>query len=521
MTLFHYDPRAARPTAPRGDHQTEALVAHVERHIAPVETVYVEIISETVHVDVLITAAVPHLPYRLALTSGLSDLPMRVPQGAQHLAHAEILALLPREWPIDERSFADPRWFWPIATLRRLARLPHEHGSYFAFGHTLGNGEPPAPYHPSTQLAGAVLLQAPNLPRELHTVSIQGHTGPRTVHLLSFVPLYAEEIALARASGLDALTSRLVALGIDGVLRVDRPNAAAPSLAVSRQGGQVSTSAFVSAAPSGIGMTEAAQLQSMAQGALGPNDRASAVNAAARLLVGGQYEAAIAAYKAIGEADPSRRGLAAGQIGAACFFLGRYEEAITWYRTSAEWGEEAAMVRDNIEEAEAELRKRGRPVPSAFPSAGPPPASAAPMPQGPSLPPGALRDTIRNMALSAKGRRLHFAEDLPANKAAHAREILGPHAAEPVVAFFDLTLMGGGRDAVVLTDQTLVARDGGERVVVPLAAVASPLLVGTLEDRVQVVANGATLTFPVGNHGETLVRVLSAIAMVVHRARMG
>jgi hypothetical protein len=118
-----------------------------------------------------------------------------------------------------------------------------------------------------------------------------------------------------------------------------------------------------------------------------------------------------------------------------------------------------------------------------------------------------------------RGRRLHFAEDLPPKKAEHAREILGAHAGEPIVAFFDLTLMGGGRDAIVLTDQTLAARDGDERVVVPLASIASPLLVGALEDRLQVQANGATVTFSVGNHGETLVRVLGAVATTVHRAR--
>ena len=518
MTVFRYHPRDARPSAPRGDHQTEALVAHLERHVAPVETVFAEIVSETVHIDLIFTAAVPLLPYRVALTSGLSDLPMRVPAGAEPYWYAELFVLLPREWPIDERAFADDRWFWPIATLRGLARLPHEHGTYFAYGHTLGNGEPPAPYHPSTRLAGAALLNAPNLSADAHTASVPGAAGPRNVQLLSFVPLYAEEIALTRAQGLGALTQRLVAAGIDGVLRLDRPNVAGPSLSFESDGrGQVSTSAFVGAAPQGLDMGRARELQASAQAALSPADRDSPVNAAARLLVGGRYEEAIAAYKAIGEAQPDKRALAAGQIGAALYFLGRYEEALTWYRTSAEWGEDPAMVRDNIEEAEAALRKRG-PAPTAQPAhVGASPAAHAPL--AAPLPPGVIRDVIRSMAQADRGRRLHFAEDLPPKKAEHAREILGAHAGESVVAFFDLTLMGGGRDAVVLTEQTLAVRDGDERVVVPLASVASPLLVGALEDRLQVQARGATVTFSVGNHGETLVRVLGAVATTVHRVR--
>jgi hypothetical protein len=175
------------------------------------------------------------------------------------------------------------------------------------------------------------------------------------------------------------------------------------------------------------------------------------------------------------------------------------------------------VVRDNIAEAEVELRKRGRPVPQPVTST---PAAPQVAPSPPvTLPPGVIRDVIRGMAQADRGRRLHLAEDLPPKKAEHAREILGTRASEPVVAFFDLTLMGGGRDAIVLTEHTLAMRDGDEHLAVPLAGVASALLVGTLEDRMQISSSGSTLTFSVGNHGETLVRVLGAVAMTFHRAR--
>lgn len=517
MTLFRYDPRQARPTAPRGDHQTEALVAHVERHVAPVENVFIEIVSETVHLDVIVTAPTPATPFRLVLTSGLSDLPMRVPAGAEHLRYAELFVLLPPEWPVNEGAFSEERWFWPLRAIRGFARLPHEHGSFFAFGHTLGNGEPPGRYDESTLFAGGALLQAPNLSPAFHTVSIAG-PNPKTIHLLAFVPLYGAEIALARTQGLDALTTRLGAAGVDAIVRVGRPDLVLDVRHVEHGTAGATSYAHVSVPPGGVSMADAQRLQDAAQGALSAGDRASAVNAAARLMMGGKYEEAIVAYRAIGEADASRRGLAAGQIGAACFFLGRYEEALTWYRNSAEWGEDPSMVRDNIEEAEAALRAHGRPIP-------PPPQHGASIPPTGAAPSGAvasgqlasLRDVIRNAAQSERGRRLHFAEDLPPKKATYAQEILRQHASSPVVAFFDLTLMGGGRDAVVLTEHALVARDGDERVELPLHGVASPLLVGMLEDRIQVTVNGAMMTFPCGDHGETLVRVLSSIAHVVHR----
>lgn len=394
----------------------------------------------------------------------------------------------------------DDRHFWPFRTLRTLCRIPHEYGSYFAFGHTLANGNPAGPYHASTQLSGAVLLQNPNLPAAFHFATLASglHPEGKRVNIYSLIPLYQDELQYALAHDTEALSGLLGAGQVDGVVRIDRHSACATWRDGTRQMGHVID------APSGMSMSQALQLHDTVVSKLSPADRASAVNAAARLMLEGQYAAAIDAYTKIGESDPEKRGMAASQIGAGHFFLGRYEEAIAWYRHALGHGEDARTMQDNIEEAEAELRKLGRPIPSAaVPNAAVPNAAR---PQQVSM-----TDTIRGYLASKRSRKIHLAEDLPPKKQASAIRILSPHTAEPLVAFLDITMMGGGDDAVVLTDTMLCAKEYDDWVAFSLGEFTNPEFTGVLQDTIRVSLGSSTLKFACGGHGELLLPLLELI----------
>ncbi|MDQ3035527.1 MAG: tetratricopeptide repeat protein [Myxococcota bacterium] len=113
------------------------------------------------------------------------------------------------------------------------------------------------------------------------------------------------------------------------------------------------------AAPSPAGMAAARALQSVAQSVLSSSDPVSMrINEAARLMTSGDYEACAAAYHAIAESHPEERGTCWSQIGAALYFMGRYEEAIQWYEAALREGADASDMRDNIDEARAALAKR-------------------------------------------------------------------------------------------------------------------------------------------------------------------
>lgn len=115
-------------------------------------------------------------------------------------------------------------------------------------------------------------------------------------------------------------------------------------------------------AASGMSHDEASRMQAAVQARVqAPVGSSSArVNQAAKLLVGKKYTEAIQAYQEVAQDFPDRAGVAASQIGAALYFLGRFDEAIAEYRRAVTLGESADMMRDNIEEAEAALRTQGR-----------------------------------------------------------------------------------------------------------------------------------------------------------------
>lgn len=66
-----------------GGDDTEAIVAHYERYLGPVENVWHELASDTVHIDVHHVPPGPDRNYHTLFTTGTSDLPMDAPSGAE------------------------------------------------------------------------------------------------------------------------------------------------------------------------------------------------------------------------------------------------------------------------------------------------------------------------------------------------------------------------------------------------------------------------------------------------------
>jgi len=99
----------------------DAITGHAEKFWGPVETVFHEIISEYVHLDVLFVAPTAARPFRKLVTSGMSDRPMTAPLDGEKFA--ELVISLPADWPVDETSRKEDRHYWPIRQLKYLARF--------------------------------------------------------------------------------------------------------------------------------------------------------------------------------------------------------------------------------------------------------------------------------------------------------------------------------------------------------------------------------------------------------------
>lgn len=219
--IFRYTDGEKEWEAPYGEECIEQISAHIEKYVGEVDSVLHEIISDTVHIDIHHVPPTEEKPFHFLITSGMSDLPMKVNGDPDDLAYAELMVVLPSWWEISSESFADEGWYWPFRQLKFLARFPHKYDSWFGYGHTIPNGDPAEPFAENTKLDGVILLNPCHVPDEFLTLTIDEH---KTIEFLAVVPLYPEEMNFKLRNGVDALLDKLIDNRVSDLIVIDRKN---------------------------------------------------------------------------------------------------------------------------------------------------------------------------------------------------------------------------------------------------------------------------------------------------------
>lgn len=218
----HADPLPWAP--PAGEECIEQISEHIEKHLGPIETVFHELVSDKVHIDVHFVKPTQDFPFVRLVTSGMSDLPMSTPDDERLPRHVELLITLPADWKLTQKDMEDERWYWPIRLVKMLARLPHEHRTWLGWGHTVPAGDPPTPYAENTGFCGAMILPSVTVPEEFHVLSIP-HV--KTITFYAVVPLYENEMNLKLRSGTNELLKRFDKHGVSDIVDLRRRDTAA------------------------------------------------------------------------------------------------------------------------------------------------------------------------------------------------------------------------------------------------------------------------------------------------------
>lgn len=200
-----------------------ALSEHVEEYIGPIGWVLHDMASDVIHLDILWVAPGPNRDFHTFVTCGMSERAMIPPKGWTGCRHAELLLRLPPTWRLGHRVLDKLRHNWPLRELEHLARLPHVYEAWLWAYHTVANGDPPEPLPGATGFSGSVLV-----PTKWTRPSFDGlpvGTG-RSVHFFGVIPLYADELKLARDAGTGVLLERMEQAGVTDLLDVDRPSVA-------------------------------------------------------------------------------------------------------------------------------------------------------------------------------------------------------------------------------------------------------------------------------------------------------
>ncbi|WP_124726500.1 suppressor of fused domain protein [Staphylospora marina] len=206
---------------------SQLISGHIQEQIGPITSVYHEKESRFVHVDVHVVEPAADRPFYTLVTSGMSDLPMNVPDRLKEFRYAELMLCLPPDWKLGGRHLRDERYNWPIRWLRRLARLPHEFNTFLVPGHTVSDGEPPRPFAEGTDLC-AMFVWFPVMMKNAASLFRLRVNQEKTIHFFSVIPLYKEELNDKLRNGFDALVSRFEEYGLHELVVPGRKNVCMP-----------------------------------------------------------------------------------------------------------------------------------------------------------------------------------------------------------------------------------------------------------------------------------------------------
>jgi hypothetical protein len=160
--------------------------------------------------------ATDEAPVQTLFTVGLSD--RTLPRGQHDQACTELKCLLPAAWPLDDKALKEPRWNWPVEWMKRVVNELRGMKEWPGEPAVFANGDPPASLGPGTQLCAWLCATA-------LTGSVQA-PDYRWIDVHLLVPVYAEEAALARKQGDQALLERFQEREIPEFIVPDRPNVA-------------------------------------------------------------------------------------------------------------------------------------------------------------------------------------------------------------------------------------------------------------------------------------------------------
>jgi hypothetical protein len=228
--IYNYENAKPKEFTPAfGDGENiEAISNHIEMHVGKIESVFHEILSDLVHIDVHWVKPTDELPYNVLVTSGMSDLPMNTPEGIGVSKHIELCVLLPKDWKLTaedyslmEDVFKDENNYWPVRWLKIIARFPHEYDTWVGHGHTIPNGENADPFSDNTQLGCMILFPSISLSGDFFELKINDN---KIINFYCLYPLYKEEMDFKLKKGADALIEKFEKFNIFDDIDINRKN---------------------------------------------------------------------------------------------------------------------------------------------------------------------------------------------------------------------------------------------------------------------------------------------------------
>ena len=186
-------------------------------------TVWHELISDRIHLDVHMVPPSQDHPYYVMVTSGMSARPMTLPPDLEEpdeWRYAELCIVLPADWQLGEDAFKDDNNYWPVRLLKSTARIPHDFNSWLGYGHSIPNGQPAEPYAANAPFTGVVLIPPFAMPADFFALA-----GQPPLHIFQLLPVTDSEMQLKLDLGLEGMLDQIEKVDPElyGPLNINRP----------------------------------------------------------------------------------------------------------------------------------------------------------------------------------------------------------------------------------------------------------------------------------------------------------
>lgn len=197
------------------EEEMDTVEDHIKEYFGEFPTVYHEIHSPDVHIDICIIPPTTDKNYYTLITMGMGAHIMDIPEDLdpQKYGRAELLICLPPDWRVGE---SDEEWFWPITLLKNLARLPINCETWLGWGHSVDNQQT---FSRNTELCGSVLIRPEDVPDGADTCELPNGDS---VTFFEVIPVYREEMSFKIDHDTESLLERMN--GVSHITDITRPN---------------------------------------------------------------------------------------------------------------------------------------------------------------------------------------------------------------------------------------------------------------------------------------------------------
>ncbi len=208
----------ADPTSKIVDIVTE----FVEQSIGPIDWVFHEIVSDELHIDLYFVSKPFGSDFQVVVTGGMSAARMTVPNKDSKYEYAELMIVLPSEWPVNQETWMQkPHTYLPLEILKALARYPHQYKTFLTADHTVQWDFEMTEGLADSEMKGIFLTPHCLPDKGFSLLSFKGHRKQH-VNIWQLMPISAQELKFKLEHGADALVALFEKNGVYPVFDIYR-----------------------------------------------------------------------------------------------------------------------------------------------------------------------------------------------------------------------------------------------------------------------------------------------------------